>query len=413
MPPATPTASAPWCWAASSAAGWSPARPRRCDRRRQRGPRGRAGRAHRHRRGRAALPPVRRRRSPRAASSSTSTSPAPTPPSPGGRARGPGRDGPASGQGAPGRGRPGHPGARVGHPCRDRLRGGAGIPYGQGFVKNAYVGPDLHPADPDAAPARHPAQAQPARDVIRGKRLVVVDDSIVRGNTQRAQIRMLREAGAAEVHVRISSPPVKWPCFYGIDFATRAELIANGPQGRGDPGAHRRRPLGLHLARRACSRRPSQPPDRLCAACFTGQYPIELPEDGLIGKHFLETLPTRSGPATTRASTSSPSTLTALPRVGGVSERPSALSTLHPVVHSRVARRFDDGRRVHRSRVSPRRRSAALMARAQEPCRGARRRDIRRRELAALGVDRFAVRDMVSAGRWRVLGRADRMRPHR
>ena len=64
--------------------------------------------------------------------------------------------------------------------------------------------------------------------MIRGKRLVVVDDSIVRGNTQRAQVRMLREAGAAEVHVRISSPPVKWPCFYGIDFATRAELIANG-----------------------------------------------------------------------------------------------------------------------------------------------------------------------------------------
>ena len=64
--------------------------------------------------------------------------------------------------------------------------------------------------------------------MVRGKKLVVVDDSIVRGNTQRAQVRMLREAGALEVHVRISSPPVKWPCFYGIDFATRAELIANG-----------------------------------------------------------------------------------------------------------------------------------------------------------------------------------------
>ena len=64
--------------------------------------------------------------------------------------------------------------------------------------------------------------------MIEGKRLVVVDDSIVRGNTQRALIRMLREAGAKEVHVRISAPPVKWPCFYGIDFASRAELIANG-----------------------------------------------------------------------------------------------------------------------------------------------------------------------------------------
>lgn len=68
----------------------------------------------------------------------------------------------------------------------------------------------------------------PLAHTIKGKRLVVVDDSIVRGNTQRAQVRMLREAGAAEVHVRISSPPVHWPCFYGIDFATRAELIATG-----------------------------------------------------------------------------------------------------------------------------------------------------------------------------------------
>ena len=64
--------------------------------------------------------------------------------------------------------------------------------------------------------------------MIAGKRLVVVDDTIVRGNTQQALVRMLREAGASEVHVRISAPPVKWPCFYGIDFATRAELIANG-----------------------------------------------------------------------------------------------------------------------------------------------------------------------------------------
>src|SRR5213079_3739708 len=68
----------------------------------------------------------------------------------------------------------------------------------------------------------------PLRDAIAGQRVVVVDDSIVRGTTQRAIVAMLREAGAAEVHVRISSPPVSWPCFYGIDFATRAELIATG-----------------------------------------------------------------------------------------------------------------------------------------------------------------------------------------
>ena len=87
----------------------------------------------------------------------------------------------------------------------------------------------------------------PLRDVIRGKRLVVVDDSIVRGNTQRALVRMLREAGALEVHVRISSPPVKWPCFYGIDFASRAELVANGLDIDGVRALDRRRLARLRL----------------------------------------------------------------------------------------------------------------------------------------------------------------------
>ena len=104
----------------------------------------------------------------------------------------------------------------------------SGIPYGIGLVKNAYVGRTFIQPSQTIRQLGIRLKLNPLRDVIRGKRLVVVDDSIVRGNTQRALVRMLREAGAVEVHVRISSPPVKWPCFYGIDFASKAELIANG-----------------------------------------------------------------------------------------------------------------------------------------------------------------------------------------
>jgi amidophosphoribosyltransferase len=116
---------------------------------------------------------------------------------------------------------------------------------------------------------------------------VVVDDSIVRGNTQRALVRMLREAGAREVHVRISSPPVKWPCFYGIDFATRAELIANGLTTQeicrsidADSLAY----ISLDQLVEATE----VPMSSLCRACFDGVYPIDLPDPELLGKHLLE-----------------------------------------------------------------------------------------------------------------------------
>ena len=98
----------------------------------------------------------------------------------------------------------------------------------QGLVKNAYVGRTFIAPSQTMRQLGIRLKLNPLREVIQGKRLVVVDDSIVRGNTQRALVRMLREAGAAEVHVRISSAPVTWPCFYGIDFASRAELIATG-----------------------------------------------------------------------------------------------------------------------------------------------------------------------------------------
>ena len=123
----------------------------------------------------------------------------------------------------------------------------------------------------------------------------MVDDSIVRGNTQRAQVRLLREAGAIAVHVRISSPPVQWPCFYGIDFATRAELIANGLDNEGI-----RRSIGAdslgYVSLDGLIAATEQPKTRLCRACFDGEYPIPLPDDDLIGKHVLEGVQRRVTP---------------------------------------------------------------------------------------------------------------------
>jgi amidophosphoribosyltransferase len=165
----------------------------------------------------------------------------------------------------------------------------SGIPYGQGLVKNAYVGRTFIQPSQTIRQLGIRLKLNPLRDVIRGKRLVVVDDSIVRGNTQRALVRMLREAGALEVHVRIASPPVRWPCFYGIDFASRAELIANGLDFDGIRRSIGSDSLG-YVSLEALVAASEQPRTRLCMACFDGRYPIELPGETMIGKHLLEGL---------------------------------------------------------------------------------------------------------------------------
>jgi len=163
----------------------------------------------------------------------------------------------------------------------------SGIPYGMGLVKNAYVGRTFIQPSQTIRQLGIRLKLNPLREVIRGKRLVVVDDSIVRGNTQRSLVRMLREAGAVEVHVRIASPPVRWPCFYGIDFASRAELIANGLDDEGVRRSVGADSLG-YISQEGLVAATDQPRSRLCTACFSGEYPIPLPEDAMVGKHLLE-----------------------------------------------------------------------------------------------------------------------------
>jgi amidophosphoribosyltransferase len=174
-----------------------------------------------------------------------------------------------------------------GTPAASGYAAESGIPFGQGFVKNAYVGRTFIQPSQTLRQLGIRLKLNALEHMIRGKRVVVVDDSIVRGNTQRAQVRMLREAGALEVHVRISSPPVKWPCFYGIDFATRAELIANGLTPEEIAASVGADSLG-YISLEGMVEATGQPAERLCRACFTGEYPIELPDESLLGKHLLE-----------------------------------------------------------------------------------------------------------------------------
>jgi len=163
----------------------------------------------------------------------------------------------------------------------------SGIQFAQGLTKNAYVGRTFIQPSQTLRQLGIRLKLNPLREVIRGKRLVVVDDSIVRGNTQRALVRMLREAGAAEVHVRISSPPVRWPCFYGIDFATRAELIATGLNAEEVGRSIGADSLG-YISLAGMVEATDQPTTRLCTACFTGDYPIELPPAERLGATLVE-----------------------------------------------------------------------------------------------------------------------------
>jgi amidophosphoribosyltransferase len=162
----------------------------------------------------------------------------------------------------------------------------SGIPYGQGLVKNSYVGRTFIQPSQTIRKLGIRLKLNPLRDVIAGRRIVVVDDSIVRGNTQQAIVAMLREVGALEVHVRIASPPVKWPCFYGIDFATRDELIAGHSSVEEIRAAIGADSLG-YVSLEQLVEATEQPAGSLCRACFDGEYPVPV-ADSERGKDVLE-----------------------------------------------------------------------------------------------------------------------------
>jgi len=156
----------------------------------------------------------------------------------------------------------------------------SGIPYAEAVVRNRYVGRSF--IQPDQTLRQHGIRLKfnPLPAVIAGKRLVVVDDSIVRGNTTRQIVAMLLDAGAVEVHMRISSPPILWPCFYGIDMADRSELVAAGrtvDEIAELTGADSLAYLSLDALQRALGR----PAGQFCRACFTGEYPIPIPDSSL------------------------------------------------------------------------------------------------------------------------------------
>jgi amidophosphoribosyltransferase len=152
------------------------------------------------------------------------------------------------------------------------------IPFALGLVRNHYVGRTF--IEPKQS-IRHfgvKVKLNPVREVVTGKRIVLVDDSIVRGTTSRKIVRMLREAGASEVHVRISSPPTMASCHYGIDTPTRRELIASTQSVEEIRGFIEADSLG-YLSAEGMLEAFGRPAQSTCLACFTGEYPIEVPEE--------------------------------------------------------------------------------------------------------------------------------------
>ena len=161
------------------------------------------------------------------------------------------------------------------------------IPYAEGFIKNRYVGRTFMQPEQEMREISVKLKLNPLKEIIKGKKLVVVDDSIVRGNTSKKIVKMLYNAGAKEVHMRVSSPPLLYPCYYGIDMATKKEFIAN----------HKtlediEKFLGVdslkYLSMDGLVKAVGQSKDKFCFACFNGDYPVHIPKNMKYDKYSMD-----------------------------------------------------------------------------------------------------------------------------
>ena len=163
----------------------------------------------------------------------------------------------------------------------------SGIPYAEGLIKNRYVGRTFIQPTQEMREAGIRMKLNPLKDVLKGKRVIVIDDSIVRGTTSRKLVKALRDAGATEIHMRISSPPVTHPCFYGIDTDTQDQLIAATKS-----VAEIAEQIGVdtlaYLSWDGMLSATGRDPNSFCSACFTGDYPVEIPDNVKRSKLMLE-----------------------------------------------------------------------------------------------------------------------------
>jgi amidophosphoribosyltransferase len=166
----------------------------------------------------------------------------------------------------------------------------SGIPYAEGLIKNRYVGRTFIQPTQSMRESGIRMKLNPLKDVLYGKRVVIVDDSIVRGTTSRKLVKALREAGALEVHMRISSPPVTHPCFYGIDTDNQEQLIA-ATMSVEEIGKQVEVDTLAYLSWQGMLEATREDPESFCSACFTGDYPVPVPEQVKRSKLKLEKAP--------------------------------------------------------------------------------------------------------------------------